>query len=65
MSSIRPETLTDRELLSGALLEFDPDKGMPLSYQKELIRRLASFVENGVVRTTDYKNSQDQLRLFD
>lgn len=65
MSSIRPETLTDRELLSGALLAFEPDTGMPIEWQKELIRRLASFLENGVVRPTDLKDSPDQLRLFD
>jgi hypothetical protein len=65
MSSIRPETLTDRELLSGALLAFEPDTGMPIEWQKELIRRLASFLENGAVRPTDLKDSPDQLRLFD
>jgi len=52
-------------LLSGALLAFEPDTGMPIEWQKELIRRLASFLENGAVRPTDLKDSPDQLRLFD
>jgi len=66
MSSIRPETLTDRELLSGALLAFEPDVGMPIEWQKELIRRLASFVENNMVLLKmNNDESPDQLRLFD
>lgn len=65
MSSIRPETLTDRELLSGALLAFEPDTGMPIEWQKELIRRLASFVENNVDKITNYKHDTRQFHLFD
>lgn len=64
MSSVRPESLTDRELLSNALLAFDPEKGMPLDFQKELIRRLALFVENNVVRLPQTPDAA-QLRLFD
>ncbi len=63
MSSIRPEALTDRELLSASLLVFEPDTGMPIEFQKELIRRLARLVENGIdiVQETDPR----QLTLFD
>jgi len=64
MSSIRPEALTDRELLSAALLVFEPNTGMPLDFQKELIRRLALFVENNVVRLPQTPDAA-QLRLFD
>ena len=65
MSRIRPETLTDKELLNAALIMFEPDVGMPADFQKELIRRLASFVEKYPVHKTDYKKSADQLPLFD
>lgn len=65
MSSVRPEALTDRELLSASLLVFEPDTGLPIPYQKELIRRLAAFIENGIVRRPDNEESPDQLRLFD
>jgi hypothetical protein len=65
MSSVRPESLTDRELLSGALLVFEPDQGMPIEWQKELIRRLACHVENGVVLVKNHNDAPEQLRLFD
>lgn len=65
MSRIRPQALTDRELLNAALLMFEPDVGMPIDYQKEVIRRLATFVDKYPVHQTDYKKSADQLPLFD
>lgn len=65
MSRIRPQTLTDKELLNAALLMFEPDAGMPIDYQKEVIRRLATFVDKYPVHQTDYKKSADQLPLFD
>ena len=65
MQGIQPQSLTDKELLSASLLLFEPDEGMPLSFQKELIRRLATFVEAANARATDYKNTPDQLPLFD
>lgn len=65
MSRVQPESLTDRELLSGALLMFEPDQGMPIEWQKELIRRLACHVENGVVLVKNYNDTPEQLRLFD
>lgn len=65
MSRVRPQTLTDRELLNAAYIMFEPDTGMPLDFQKEVIRRLAAFVEKYPVHTTDYKKSADQLPLFD
>ena len=64
MSRIQPRALTDKELLSAALLVFEPDTGMPLDFQKELIRRLAAFVESNIERTTDYKDAPNQLSLF-
>lgn len=65
MSRIRPQALTDKELLNAALLMFEPDTGMPIDYQKEIIRRLATFVDKYPVHQTDYKKSADQLPLFD
>lgn len=65
MSRIQPQTLTDKELLSASLLMFEPDVGMPIAFQKELIRRLASFVEKYPVHQTDYKKHPNQLPLFD
>jgi hypothetical protein len=44
---------------------FEPDKGMPVDFQKEVIRRLAAFVEKYPVHQTDYKKSPDQMPLFD
>lgn len=65
MSRIRPEALTDKELLSAALLMYEPDTGMPIEFQKELVRRLSSFVEKYPVHQTDYKKHPNQLPLFD
>lgn len=65
MSRIRPQALTDRELLSASLLMFEPDAGMPLDFQKELVRRLATYVEKYPVHETDYKKHPNQLPLFD
>jgi hypothetical protein len=76
MQGIQPQSLTDKELLSASLLMFDPDTGAPVAFQKELIRRLASYVEDAqlratdygtaLARKTDYKTSHPkQLPLFD
>lgn len=65
MSRIRPQALTDKELLNAAYIMFEPDVGMPIDYQKEVIRRLATFVDKYPVHQTDYKKSADQLPLFD
>ena len=66
MQGIQPQSLTDKELLSASLLMFEPDVGMPIDFQKELIRRLASYVEDAQTNTkTDYKATPNQLPLFD
>jgi hypothetical protein len=66
MQGIQPQSLTDKELLTASLLMFEPDTGMPINFQKELIRRLATFVEAAQIRATDYKTSHpNQLPLFD
>jgi hypothetical protein len=65
MQRIQPQTLTDKELLSASLLMFEPDVGMPIAFQKEVIRRLASYVEDARTSMTDYKADTNQLPLFD
>lgn len=44
---------------------FEPNTGMPIDYQQEVIRRLATFVDKYPVHQTDYKKSPDQMPLFD
>lgn len=65
MQRIQPQTLTDKELVSASLLLFEPDTGVPIAFQKEVIRRLASYVEDARTNTTDYKADTNQLPLFD
>lgn len=65
MQRVQPTALTDKELLSASLLMFEPDVGMPIDFQKELIRRLAAHVEASHSRMTDYKATPNQLPLFD
>lgn len=66
MQGIQPQSLTDHELLNASLLMFDPDTGAPVAFQKELIRRLASYVEEARINAeTDYKATPNQLPLFD
>ena len=66
MQRVQPKALTDKELLNAALLMFEPDTGMPIDFQKEVVRRLASYVQDAHLRATDYKTSDPkQLPLFD
>jgi hypothetical protein len=65
MQGIQPQSLTDKELVNAALLMFEPDTGMPIAFQKEVVRRLASYVEDARINMTDYKATPDQLPLFD
>jgi hypothetical protein len=55
---------------------FEPDVGMPIDYQKEVIRRLALHVQDAHLRATDYgtarerkddykRSDPNQLPLFD
>lgn len=66
MPSIRPETLTDKELLQAAYILWNDETGMPLLFQKELMKRCAGLIDKlhfgGL-----YKNEEDtkQLRLFE
>jgi hypothetical protein len=65
MQGIQPQSLNDNELVNAALLFFDPEIGMPVAFQKEVVRRLASYIQDAHINTTDYKATPDQLPLFD
>lgn len=65
MQGIQPQSLTDKELINASLLMFEPDTGMPVAFQREVVRRLASYVEDARINTTDYKSDPNQLPLFD
>jgi hypothetical protein len=66
MQRVQPQSLTDKELINAALLMFEPDVGMPVDFQKEVVRRLASYIQDAHINTTDYKTSDpNQLPLFD
>jgi len=76
MQRVQPKTLTDKELLNAAYIMFEPDVGMPIDYQKEVIRRLALHVQDAHLRATDYgtarerkddykRSDPNQLPLFD
>lgn len=66
MPSIRPETLTDKELLQAGYILWNEESGMPVAFQKELMRRCAGLIDklqfDGL-----HTPEQDpkQLRLFD
>ncbi len=64
MSGVQPQSLTDKKLLSAALLMFEPDVGMPIDFQKELIRRLAAHVEASNQSTNNHQSDPRQLPLF-
>lgn len=65
MQRIQPQALTDKELVSASLLMFEPDTGMPVDFQKEVVRRLSSYVHDARINMTDYKTSDPkQLPLF-
>ncbi len=65
MQGIQPQSLNDNELVNAALLFFDPEIGMPVAFQKEVVRRLASYIQDAHINTTDYKADPNQLPLFD
>lgn len=68
MPSIRPETLTDKELLQAAYILWDNESGMPVAFQKELLRRCAGLIEKiefAGFSNADKLTAPKQLRLFD
>lgn len=66
MPSIRPETLTDKELLQAAYILWNDESGMPVLFQKELMKRCAGLIDKLQFGGL-YKHEEDtkQLRLFE
>ena len=64
MQRIQPQALTDKELVSAALLMFEPDTGMPLDFQKEVVRRLASHVQDAYLRATEYGTARERKKDY-
>lgn len=66
MPSIRPETLSDKELLQAAYILWNDESGMPLLFQKELMKRCAGLIDK--LHFGGLNNKEDdtkQLRLFE
>jgi hypothetical protein len=66
MSSVRPETLTDKELLKAGYILWSDEAGMPVLFQKELLKRCAGLLDKLEFSGLN-KQQEDpkQLRLFD
>lgn len=67
MSSIRPETLTDKELLKASYILWNDDAGMPVLFQKELLKRCAGLLDKLEFSGLSKQQEEDpkQLRLFE
>jgi hypothetical protein len=68
MSSIRPEALTDKELLQAGYILWNEESGMPVSFQKELMRRCAGLIEKmefAGFSNADKLTQPKQLNLFE
>jgi len=68
MSVIRPEALTDKELLQAAYILWNDDSGMPILFQKEMMKRCAALIEKiefGGFSNANKLTDPKQLKLFD
>jgi hypothetical protein len=66
MRSIRPETLSDKELLQAAYILWNDESGMPIAFQKEMMRRCAGLIDKlqfGGLQKPEHETKQ--LRLFE
>ena len=63
MSILRPEALTDKELLQAAYILWNDDSGVPIVFQKELLKRIAGLLDK--VELQQIFQDPKQLRLFD
>jgi hypothetical protein len=68
MSSIRPETLSDKELLKAGYILWNDETGMPILFQKELLSRCAGLLDklelSGIANAKKQEDPK-QLRLFE
>lgn len=62
MQGIQPRSLSNQELIKYAAMWLDKPEGMPIAWQKEVLRRLT--VENPKDYQTDYKTDAKQHALF-
>lgn len=68
MPSIRPETLTDKELLQAGYILWNDEAGMPVLFQKELMKRCAGLIEKiefGGFTNAEKLTEPKQLNLFE
>jgi hypothetical protein len=63
MSVIRPETLTDKELLQAAYILWNDDTGVPVLFQKEMLKRIEGLLDK--VSFQEILQDPKQLRLFE
>lgn len=66
MRSIRPETLSDKELLQAAYILWNDESGMPIVFQKEMMKRCAGLIDTiqfGGLQKPEH--DPKQLRLFE
>jgi hypothetical protein len=63
MSGIQPQALTDKELLQAGYILWNDELGMPIVFQKELLKRYARWIEEAQFKETYVQ--PEQLRLFE
>lgn len=63
MSRIPSRILSTEQLLRLAQLQLDDDQSLPLSWQAELVRRLAD-AQDGVLQPEQFEKDPRQLELF-
>lgn len=61
MSGIQPSALSNKELLQASYLMWKEDAGMPVEFQKEMMRRFAILMDYVPVCEEDPR----QMSLFD
>ena len=63
MSILRPEALTDKELLQAAYILWNDDSGVPIVFQKEMLKRIEGLLDK--VSFQEILQDPKQLRLFE
>ena len=63
MSVLRPETLTDKELLQAAYILWNDEEGVPVLFQKEMLKRIEGLLDR--VAFQQIVENPAQLRLFE
>jgi len=64
MQGIQPRTLSNKELVKYAEMFLDKPEGLPINWQKELLRRYDDVAFIGQQGYTDYKYDTRQQALF-